>query len=88
MQPVQRCHRPQRTSVQLTVGASRPLPEVASHAIGFAEPGHADREPGFGAYEDDGQGQVLPCPQPGKDMARMMKRWVRSQLWKGPRPRR
>jgi hypothetical protein len=28
-------------------------PATASHAIGFAEPGHAIHSPGFGTCEDD-----------------------------------
>ena len=35
--------------VQLAATASRALPGVASHAIGFAAPGPAVREPGIGA---------------------------------------
>jgi hypothetical protein len=41
--------------VPLPAAASRPLPEVASKAIGFAEPRPGDHSPGFGTYDEDGQ---------------------------------
>jgi hypothetical protein len=48
-----RCHAQPSSSpfiVPLPAAASRSLPAVASHAIGFAEPRPDGHSPGFGAY--------------------------------------
>ena len=44
-----------RSIVPLPGTASRSLPAVASHAIGFAEPRHGTRSPGSGACWKDGE---------------------------------
>ena len=44
-----RCRLPRRTIVPLPATASRSLPAVASHAIGYAEPRHGVHSQGFGA---------------------------------------
>ena len=41
--------------VPLSAAASRSLPAVASHAIGFAEPRSSTLSPGFSACEGDGE---------------------------------
>ena len=54
-----------RSSVPLSVAASRSLPAVASHAIGFAEPRPGDRSPESGAYRgrwDRAAGRTLAHP--------------------------
>jgi hypothetical protein len=45
------------SSVQLLAAASRSLPAVASHAIGFAEPRHDVHSPGSAPIEADGSGE-------------------------------
>jgi hypothetical protein len=44
-----------RSIVPLAAAVSRSFPAVASHAIGFAEPRHGTRSPGFGACGKDGE---------------------------------
>jgi len=44
-----------RSIIPLLAAASKSLPEVASHALGFAEPRPGVHSPGFGAHEQDGQ---------------------------------
>ena len=55
-QPGSRCTVPssRRSIVPLPATVSRSLPTVASQAIGFAEPRHGTRSPGFGACGKDG----------------------------------
>ena len=50
--------------VPLPAAVSRSLPPVASHAIGFAEPRHGIRSPGFGACGEDGQKQGPVSAEP------------------------
>jgi hypothetical protein len=52
------CSRPSswRSILPLPATVSRPLPAVASHAIGYAEPRHGTRSQGIGAYQEDGRG--------------------------------
>ena len=52
-----RCHAgrlPRRTIIQLAATASRALPAVASHAIGFADPRPGVHSPGLAPIEEDG----------------------------------
>ena len=53
----------------LPAAASRSLPAVASHAIGFAEPRPSARSPGSGACEDDGGASTAAIVDfPAQDM--------------------
>ena len=47
--------------VRVAATASRALPAVASHAIGFAEARPGDQSLGFGAYEANGENRLDIC---------------------------
>jgi hypothetical protein len=51
-------HLPRRSIVQLAATASRALPAVASHAIGYADPRPGVHSRGFGAYEEMAQSRL------------------------------
>src|ERR1700683_3680176 len=53
-----------RLIVPLPATVSRPLPAVASHAIGSTEPRHGTRSQGIGAYRE-GKGGVVSSATPG-----------------------
>jgi hypothetical protein len=59
---------PRHKIVPLAAAMSRSLPAVASHAIGYAEPGHGIHSPGISAYRGrrDDNRLAGPQPEPGR----------------------
>jgi hypothetical protein len=60
-----RSRLPRCMIVPLPAAASRSLPAVASHAIGFAEPRPSSDSPGIGAYRGGREGSRTPLESPG-----------------------
>jgi hypothetical protein len=65
--PAARCRPPRRFIVPLPAAASRSLPAVASHEIGFAAPRPSAHSPGIGACRGRrDQSRIRPGGSPGR----------------------